>query len=318
MGSSRAGPRRLNSKACRAGLVSTWSRAAALGGQAASPGDQQNTHAHTQGSLHAREQPQAGSRLGDVSFSAMQRIWGKHGVQPHRLECHLISNDPDVDLKAADVIGLYLSPPAHAAVFSVDEKTTIQALDRKDRMLPLAPGGAQSHSFKYWRNGTLSLFAPLNTATGEVLDMPAARHTSEQFVSLLGDVVARQPLGRCIYAICDNVSGHTTALVQGLLAEQPNVRSNNPHLFIMAQPSRELVCAHPARRYQQGRLHIDFKLRQEAHTSHPPIQQILQAHQVDVRRSAASIPPISKTHWTRHYERTLALRALDRRLCSQR
>jgi len=92
----------------------------------------------------------------------------KHGIRPHRLERHMISNGPDFETKAADVIGLYLNPSVHAAVFCVDEKTAIQALDRKDHMLPLSPGRAQSHGFEYKRNGTLSLFAALNTATGEV------------------------------------------------------------------------------------------------------------------------------------------------------
>ncbi len=117
--------------------------------------------------------------LGDVSFSTVQRIWRAHGVRPHRLERHMVSNDPEFETKAADVIGLYLNPPAHAAVFCVDEKTAIQALDRKDRMLPLSPGRAESHGFEYKRNGTLSLFAALNTATGEVLGRTAPRHTSE-------------------------------------------------------------------------------------------------------------------------------------------
>ena len=108
-----------------------------------------------------------------LPFMTVQRIWSKHNVQPHRAERHMISNDPDFETKAADVIGLYLNPPAHAAVFCVDEKTAIQALDRKDRMLPLSPGRAESHGFEYKRNGTLSLFAALNTATGEVLGMTA-------------------------------------------------------------------------------------------------------------------------------------------------
>ena len=88
------------------------------------------------------------AELGDVSFSTVQRIWRKHGVRPHRLDTHMVSNDPDFEIKAADVIGLYLNPPAHAAVFCVDEKTAIQALDRKDRMLPLSPGRAESHGFE--------------------------------------------------------------------------------------------------------------------------------------------------------------------------
>ena len=91
-------------------------------------------------------------------------------------------------------------------------------------MLPLAPGRAESHGFEYKRNGTLSLFAALNTATGEVLGMTAPRHTSEQFVSFLGDVVGTQPQGREIHVICDNVSSHKTELVEAFLAEHENVR----------------------------------------------------------------------------------------------
>ena len=135
-----------------------------------------------------------------------------------------MSNDSDFETKAADVIGLYLNPPAHAAVFCVDEKTAIQALDRKDRMLPLAPGRAESRGFEYRRNGTLSLFAALNTATGEVLGKTAARHTSEQFVAFLRDVLASQPQQREIHVICDNVSSHKTELVEAFLAEHKNVR----------------------------------------------------------------------------------------------
>jgi hypothetical protein len=114
-------------------------------------------HLPKDGSTHWSSRKLA-AELGDVSFSAVQRIWRKHGVRPHRLDRHMVSNDPDFQTKAADVIGLYLNPPAHAAVFCVDEKTAIQALDRKDRMLPLSPGRAESHGFEYKRNGTLSLF----------------------------------------------------------------------------------------------------------------------------------------------------------------
>jgi transposase len=164
------------------------------------------------------------AQLGDLSASGVQRIWRKHNIRPHRLERHMVSNDPNFETKAADVIGLYLNPPAHAAVFSVDEKTAIQALDRKDRMLPLAPGRAESHGFEYKRNGTLSLFAALNTATGEVLGKTAPRHTSEQFVAFLADIVASQPRQREIHVICDNVSSHKTHRVDDFLAEHRNVR----------------------------------------------------------------------------------------------
>jgi hypothetical protein len=136
-----------------------------------------------------RRKPQDGSthwssrklaaQLG-VPFMTVQRIWRKHDIRPHRLDTHMVSNDPDFETKVADLIGLYLNPPTHAVVFCVDEKTAIQALDRKDRMLPPSPGRAESHGFEYKRNGTLSLFAALNTATGEVLGKTAPRHTSAQ------------------------------------------------------------------------------------------------------------------------------------------
>ena len=179
-------------------------------------------HLPRDGSTHWSSRKLA-NELGDVSFSAVQRIWRKHGVRPHRLDTHMVSNDPDFEIKAADVIGLYLDPPAHAAVFCVDEKTAIQALDRKDRMLPLSPGRAQSHGFEYKRNGTLSLFAALNTSTGEVLGKTAARHTSEQFVGFLEEIVATQSARREIHVICDNVSSHKTPLVQAFLAKNRRV-----------------------------------------------------------------------------------------------
>src|SRR4029450_7348406 len=87
-----------------------------------------------------------GQALG-ISQMMVSRVWAKHGLQPHRLERYLTSNDPQFEAKAADVIGLYLNPPAHAAVFSVDEKTAIQALDRLDPVLPLSPGRAERHGF---------------------------------------------------------------------------------------------------------------------------------------------------------------------------
>ena len=163
-----------------------------------------------------------GAELG-LPFMRVQRIWRKHDIRPHRLDTHMVSNDPEFETKAADVIGLYLNPPAHAAVFCVDEKTAIQALDRKDRLLPLSPGRAESHGFEYKRNGTLSLFAALNTATGEVLGKTAPRHTSAQFVAFLTDVVSSQPKGREIHVICDNVSSHKTDAVQAFLAEHKKV-----------------------------------------------------------------------------------------------
>ena len=161
--------------------------------------------------------------LGGLSPMTVSRIWAKHGLKPHRLEGYLMSSDPDFERKAADVIGLYLHPPQHAVVFSVDEKTAIQALDRKDPVLPLAPGRAERHGFESVRHGTLSLYAAFNTKTGEVLGKTAPSHTSAEFVAFLTDLVANQRRGREIHVIADNLSAHTTRRVDDFLEAHPNV-----------------------------------------------------------------------------------------------
>lgn len=161
--------------------------------------------------------------LGDVSHMSVARVWAKHGIKPHRLERYMASNDVDFEKKAADIIGLYLNPPQHAAVFSVDEKTAIQALDRKDPVLPLSPGRAERHGFEYFRHGTLSLYAAFNTRTGTVLGKTAQRHTSAEFVAFLTDIVASQPSKKEIHVIADNLSAHKTDTVKYFLANHPNV-----------------------------------------------------------------------------------------------
>src|SRR5713101_3942543 len=120
------------------------------------------------------------------------------------------STDPDFETKAADVIGLYLDPPQRAVVFCVDEKTAIQALDRIDPILPLSPGRAERHGFEYYRHGTLSLYAALNTHTGGVIGQTVPRHTSAAFVEFLTDIVETQPRRREIHVIVDNLAAHKT------------------------------------------------------------------------------------------------------------
>src|SRR5881296_4223684 len=158
-----------------------------------------------------------------VPHMTVARVWKKHGIQPHRMERYMASNDPEFETKAAEVIGLYLHPPQHAAVFCVDEKTAIQALDRKDPILPLSPGRAERHGFEYYRHGTLSLYAALEVGTGHVEGVPAERHTSAAFVRFLDHVVATQGKRREIHLICDNLSAHKTQGVQVWLAAHPRV-----------------------------------------------------------------------------------------------
>jgi transposase len=159
----------------------------------------------------------------NVNHMMVARVWARAGVQPHRLEHYQASNDPDFEKKAADIIGLYLQPPEHAAVFCVDEKTAIQALDRTDPVLPLSPGRAERHGFEYYRHGTLSLYAALNTQTGKVVGKTVSRHTSAEFVAFLSQIVAHQPRRREIHVIADNLSAHKTKLVRRFLEEHPNV-----------------------------------------------------------------------------------------------
>ena len=158
-----------------------------------------------------------------VNHMRVARVWQKAGLQPHRVRRYKTSNDPDFENKAADVIGLYLKPPTNAVVFCVDEKTAIQALDRLDPVLPLSPGRAERHGFEYFRHGTLSLYAALDTGSGEVIGKTASRHTSAEFVAFLTDVIATQPRGKQIHIIVDNLSAHKTKRVAAFLEEHPNV-----------------------------------------------------------------------------------------------
>src|SRR5687768_1009861 len=158
-----------------------------------------------------------------ITHTAVARAWKRAGLQPHRLERYVRSNDPAFEEKAAAVIGLYLNPPDHAAAFCVDEKTAIQALDRRDPVLPMSPGRAERHGFEYVRNGTLSLYAALETRSGLVLGRTAERHTSDEFVSFLTQVVASQPKGQEIHVIVDNLSAHKTKKVAAFLEANPTV-----------------------------------------------------------------------------------------------
>jgi transposase len=159
-----------------------------------------------------------------LSPTTVHRIWSKTKLKPHRLDRYMASNDPAFEEKAADIIGLYMDPPQRAAVFCVDEKTAIQALDRLVPVLPLSPGRAERHGFEYYRHGTLSLYAALDVKTGEVHGKTASRHTSADFVAFLHEVVRKTPEGKDIHIILDNLSAHKTQTVRDFLEENQRVR----------------------------------------------------------------------------------------------
>lgn len=162
-------------------------------------------------------------RLLKIHHNLVAKAWRRARLQPHRFERYMQSDDPDFEAKAADVIGLYVNPPDHAAVFAVDEKTAIQALDRLDPVLPLSPGRAERHGFEYYRHGTLSLLAALDTKSGAVVADTVPRHTSAAFVEFLGEIVASQPKRREIHVIADNLSTHKTQAVRTFLLDHPHV-----------------------------------------------------------------------------------------------
>jgi transposase len=158
-----------------------------------------------------------------LSKSTIQRVWAQTRLKPHRLDRYMASNDPLFEQKAADIIGLYVNPPQHAAVFCVDEKTAIQALDRLDPVLPMSPGRLERHGFEYYRHGTLSLYAALDIKSGQVHGMTAGRHTSQEFIAFLEGLVKRTKAHE-IHIVLDNLSAHKTKDVDRFLAEHPQVR----------------------------------------------------------------------------------------------
>src|SRR6202158_2234453 len=158
-----------------------------------------------------------------ISHMMVARVWRRAGLKPHRIERYMASDAPAFETKAADIIGLYVKPPQHAAVFCVDEKTAIQALDRLDPVLPLSPGRLERHGFEYRRNGTLSLYAALDVKTGKVQGKTAERHTSAEFVNFLEQVVSGCKSQQDIHIILDNPSAHKTSKVEQFLAAHPKV-----------------------------------------------------------------------------------------------
>jgi transposase len=155
-----------------------------------------------------------------VSASTIGRVWAEGRLKPHRVETFKYSRDPELVAKVADVVGLYLAPPARAIVLSVDEKTQIQALDRSQPMLPLWPGQVERHTHDYKRNGTLSLFAALEVATGRVTEQARERHTGDDFLAFLRLLARTYPRGE-VEVVLDNVSTHKSPDVQAWLAKHP-------------------------------------------------------------------------------------------------
>ena len=156
-----------------------------------------------------------------IAPSSVHRIWSAFGLQPHRSERFKLSGDPLFVDKVRDVVGLYLSPPAKAIVLSVDEKSQIQALDRSQPLLPLAPGVAERRTHDYVRHGTTSLFAALDIATGFVIGKCYKRHRAKEFLAFLKEIDAAVEPDLDIHLIMDNYATHKTKQVKAWLARHP-------------------------------------------------------------------------------------------------
>jgi transposase len=156
-----------------------------------------------------------------VSPSSVGRIWRGFGLQPHRYETFKLSTDPQFIEKLRDVVGLYLDPPERAMVFCVDEKSQIQALNRSQPILPVLPGVPERRSHDYKRNGTTSLFAALDVATGKVIGSLHRRHRSVEFKKFLIRVDAEVPEVLDVHLICDNYATHKTPVVKRWLERHP-------------------------------------------------------------------------------------------------
>ena len=155
-----------------------------------------------------------------VSRSSIHRIWQKRGLQPHRVETFKFSRDPEFATKMTDVVGLYLNPPEKALVLCVDEKSQIQALNRTQPILPMRPGIPARMTHDYKRNGTTSLFAALEVASGKVVGECFDRHTHEEFIEFLELLDAKFPK-LDLHLICDNYGTHKHPKVKAWLVEHP-------------------------------------------------------------------------------------------------
>ena len=152
-----------------------------------------------------------------VSPAPVQRIWSELGLQPHRVDTFKISNDPRFTEKLVDVVGLYLDPPDKAIVLCMDEKSSIQALDRTQASLPLTPGRAATMTHDYKRNGTTTLFAALDVLTGTIIGQCLPRHRHEEFLTFLKTIDTEVPRHLQIHLILDNYATHKHPNVQAWL-----------------------------------------------------------------------------------------------------
>ncbi len=156
-----------------------------------------------------------------VSPATVQRVWAARGLKPHLVKTFKLSNDPRFEEKLIDVVGLYLAPPDNAIVLCLDEKSSVQALDRTQPSLPMIKGRAATMTNDYKRNGTTTLFAALDVLTGKVIGQCLPRHRHQEFLRFLRRIDRETPKGLQVHLVCDNYATHKHPDVKAWLAKHP-------------------------------------------------------------------------------------------------
>ena len=203
-----------------------------------------------------------------ISHTTVREIWRAFGLKPWRQDEFKVSPDPDLVEKIRDLVGLYMNPPVAAAVFAVDEKPQIQALNRTAPTLPMLPTTPARATHDYQRNGTCDLFAALEIATGKVITDIRARHTSADFVAFLNKVNREVPADLDVHVILDNLSTHKTPTVQQVAAAPPPLPLPlHPHLRVVDEPRRAMVL----RAHHQEAATLRPPQRQRTRRRHPSL-----------------------------------------------
>lgn len=249
------------------GLVMDKTRPA--GARAGSGGDRGRGVAPDPAAAAARGHPLDGTGHGrshgaggedgasDLGSRSGQRIWKAHSLTPHRWRQFKLSNDAAFAEKLTDIVGLYVSPPAHAVVLSLDEKSQIQALDRTKSGLPMKPGRCGTMTHDYKRHGTTTLFAALNVLTGEVFGRNMQRHRHQEFIRFLNAIERDVPPGKIIHAILDKLCSPQDARGATLAgAPSPLHLPLHAHFQFLAERRGRLLCQTDPSPPETGRLPV--------------------------------------------------------------
>lgn len=210
-----------------------------------------------------------------MSPSTVFRIWQQHGLKPHRVETFKLSRDPQFLAKVRDIVGLYMNPPEHALVLSVDEKSQIQALDRTQPGLPMKKGRGATMTHDYKRHGTTTLFAALNVLEGKVIGQCMMRHRAAEFIRFLRTIDKATPPERELHLILDNYAAHKTAAVKRWLARHPRFHVHfTPTSASWLNAVEGFFATLTKRQIQRGAFHSVLNLNQT-------IRSYIDAHNAD-------------------------------------